>query len=447
VKEVIKVKRYAAIAIAVLIWAALPRLGICQTADDHGISVVPTYRDPGLEIEVWTNKGKGGTFYLGEDLVVYFRTNADCYVLIYEVDTEGYLHVIYPHDPYEDCLVKGESTYRVPNPDLDYSFRVCGPQGEELIYAAASPYPVTAPQWLPYRSEGEYDPSWCAYEEKERLDLLDKVNSRVFEGGYFVSDWCVFEIENLYHHYYRPVTYYRYYPVGTVWVDCGWYGGEIFIDGVFWGYAPMCIPNILIGPHIIIIYYNGYPCWQRYVYVERYRPLRVRVDYSHKFERRRYKGDYFRDYDWGGKKYKGRPSWGDPESSLTEGKFTRRQKIGSKSTPAPVEKTTLAKSGGERYIRSKSVKRPAEASTGGGLLKSKSGQKRTTADTKLRTYKPDSKEKPKETKLKSTKSRTYTKSEVKKEKSVSKPSKSSPRSEKAISSPQKSTRTKVARRR
>ncbi|KPJ50507.1 MAG: hypothetical protein AMJ41_01285 [candidate division Zixibacteria bacterium DG_27] len=443
----IEVKRYVVILIVLLTWSLLPRPASSQTSEEYGFRVTPLHPGPELEIEVWTNKGRGGTFYLGEDVVVYFRTNMDCYVLLYEIDTEGYLHLIYPHDPYEDCSVSGEVTYRVPNPDRDYRFRICGPPGEELLYAVASPHPISPPRWLPYRSEGEYDPSWCAYLEEERFDLIDKANFKVFEDRYFVSDWCVFEIEDVYHHYYRPRDYYRYWPVGTVWVDCSWYGGEIFIDGVFWGYAPMCIPNIFIGPHIIIVYYNGYPCWQRYVYVERYRPVRVKVGYTGKFERRRYKGDYFRDYDWGGKKYKDRPPWASPETSPSEGKFTRRDRAGSKSTYTPPEKTTLAKSSEGRYIKSKSVRSTGKVSAKSESVSSGVEKKKTVTYSKPRTLKAQEKEKSKETKSLSGKSRSYSRSENGKERSTSTIKTQSVRVEKGTSSQPESSRTKAARRR
>ena len=440
-------KRYVVIVVILLTWSLFPKAASSQTSEEYGFSVTPLHPGPELEIEVWTNKGRGGTFYLGEDIVVYFRTNMDCHVLLYEIDTEGYLHLVYPHDPYEDCFVRGEVTYRVPDPERDYRFRICGPPGEELLYAVASPHPISPPRWLPYRSEGEYDPSWCAYLEEERFDLIDKANLKVFEDRYFVSDWCVFEIENVYHHYYRPRAYYRYWPVGTVWVDCSWYGGEIFIDGVFWGYAPMCIPNIFIGPHIIVVYYNGYPCWQRYVYVERYRPVRVKVGYTSKFERRRYKGDYFRDYDWGGKKYKDRPSWANPGTSPSEGKFTRRHETGSKQKYSPRAKTTLAKSSERGYIKSKSVRSTGRVSAKGESLSGAVEKKRTVTSSKGRTYRTEKKKEVKEAKSTSGKSRSYSRAEKNKERSISTISKSTSRAERGSSSQHKSSRTKTARRR
>jgi len=441
------VKRYVVIVVILLTWSLFPKAASSQTSEEYGFSVTPLHPEPELEIEVWTNKGRGGTFYLGEDIVVYFRANMDCYVLLYEIDTEGYLHLIYPHDPYDDCFVKGEVTYRVPNPERDYSFRICGPAGEELLYAVASLDPITPPGWLPYRSEGEYDPSWCAHSEEERFDLIDEANFKVFEDRYFVSDWSVFEIEGVYHHYYRPRVHYRYWPVGTVWVDCSWYGGEIFIDGVFWGYAPMCIPNIFTGPHIIIVYYNGYPCWQRYVYVERYRPVRVKVGYTSKFERRRYKGDYFRDYDWGGKKYKDRPSWTNPETSVSEGKFTRRDRTGSKSTYTPPAKTSLAKSSEAKYIKSKSVRSKDRASAKSESISGGVEKNKTVTYSKRRTFKTEEKEKPRETKSLSGKSQSYSRAEKNKERSTSTIKKQSVRVEKGTSSRQESPRTKVTRRR
>ena len=87
-------KRYVVIVMILLTWSLFPKAASSQTPEEYGFSVTPLHPGPELEIEVWTNKGRGGTFYLGEDIVVYLRTNMDCHVLLYEIDTEGYLHLV-----------------------------------------------------------------------------------------------------------------------------------------------------------------------------------------------------------------------------------------------------------------------------------------------------------------------------------------------------------------
>ena len=57
-------------------------------------------------IDVWINKEEGGVFTSGERMQVFFRSSHDAYVLIYNIDTEGYIHLIYPFRPDDPMLVQ-----------------------------------------------------------------------------------------------------------------------------------------------------------------------------------------------------------------------------------------------------------------------------------------------------------------------------------------------------
>ena len=62
---------------------------------------------PDLDIEVWIDKGEGATYYPGEEIYVYFRASRDCYVVIYNLDTRGYVNILYPYDYSNDPWVEG----------------------------------------------------------------------------------------------------------------------------------------------------------------------------------------------------------------------------------------------------------------------------------------------------------------------------------------------------
>ena len=47
------------------------------------------------DVDVWINKDEGGIYRPGESMRVYFRANSDGYVLVFNVDTDGYVHLIY----------------------------------------------------------------------------------------------------------------------------------------------------------------------------------------------------------------------------------------------------------------------------------------------------------------------------------------------------------------
>ncbi|MBD3169428.1 MAG: DUF4384 domain-containing protein [candidate division Zixibacteria bacterium] len=319
-----------------------------------------------LEVDVWTNKEDGATFYRGEDLVVYFRTNADCYVLVYEIDTDGNIHVLYPADEGLTGFVQGGKTNRIPPPDADYHIEVGGSRGDEYIYAIASDTPFKSPGWMLYWGyEYEYvGEDWIIDAKAGRNDALNMIVGRLAaeSGGKYVSDFTSFFIEAQYRHYFWYPKHYHNYGYGSVWVGVDYPGCEIYIDGVYYGIAPVYVPSLLVGGHVVLLYYNGYPCWQRYFWVHYGGYYRFYADVDYYYIRHidrgvRYK--YWSDWDFGGKDYRRPPKYKDgggytyknPEKVVKPGDSKYRD--GYKKVPA--EK--LADSRGYKTrIHEKSIK-------------------------------------------------------------------------------------------
>ncbi len=227
-----------------------------------------------LEIDLWVNKSEGSTYYYGEDLAIYLRTNDDCYVVVYDIDPEGNVSLLFPSDYESSCFVRGGEVVRIPDVYDDYHLEIAGPRGEEHIYAVATYKPITPPDFIRYEYF-EYG-NWDSYYDDfvhsmvgERAKFATDLNWRIAQGDH-ASAHTMFYIDDGYRHHrwYRHWTYDPYY-VGSVWVGTGYPGCEVWIDGVYWGIAPILIPQIYVGRHWVWIYYNGYPCWQDYIYVTR----------------------------------------------------------------------------------------------------------------------------------------------------------------------------------
>jgi len=123
----------------------------------------------------------------------------------------------------------------------------------------------------------------------ERVAFVTELNNRIVNGPYVAASTMFYIDDNYRHHrWYRHWTYDPYY-IGSIWIGCNFVGAEVWIDGCYYGIAPILIPEIYIGRHWIWIYYNGYPCWQDYVHI-RY-GQRYYVDT--KIKRR------YRDFDYG----------------------------------------------------------------------------------------------------------------------------------------------------
>jgi hypothetical protein len=89
-----------------------------------------------VDVEIWTNKGPGARYCVGEEIEIYFRTNRDAWVAVIDFDTRGSAHRIFPNRFDREHFVRGGKTYRLP---VDgYSLEVEGPPGREVVTAIAS---------------------------------------------------------------------------------------------------------------------------------------------------------------------------------------------------------------------------------------------------------------------------------------------------------------------
>ena len=116
-----------------------------------------------LDVDVWINKDEGGIYRPGESMRVYFRGNADSYMLVFNIDTDGYIHLVYPYGPGDTPSVEGGRTYMIPSRSDPYDLVADGPPGIEYVVAVGSPYPFQDLPWYLSadadggRPEGDYD--------------------------------------------------------------------------------------------------------------------------------------------------------------------------------------------------------------------------------------------------------------------------------------------------
>lgn len=90
-----------------------------------------------VDVELWTDKGRGADYCVGEEIEIFFRTDADAYVAVFDTDTRGRTHRLFPNRWDRDHFVRGHKTYRLP--DRGYRFLVEGPPGVETLHVIAAP--------------------------------------------------------------------------------------------------------------------------------------------------------------------------------------------------------------------------------------------------------------------------------------------------------------------
>lgn len=109
-----------------------------------------------LSVEVWTDRGDDAVYTPGEVMQVKARTNDDAYLLVYEIDSEGRITVLFPFRR-GSGMVEGRSTLRLPPEDSRYELTVESETGQGYLVAVASREPFRELPWYlrPFDPQGE----------------------------------------------------------------------------------------------------------------------------------------------------------------------------------------------------------------------------------------------------------------------------------------------------
>lgn len=99
-----------------------------------------------LSVEVWTDRGDDAVYSPGEQMLVKARTNDDAYLLVYEIDAEGNITVLFPFRRGAG-MVEGRNTLRLPPEGSRYELAVEGTTGQGFLVAIASREPFRDLPW------------------------------------------------------------------------------------------------------------------------------------------------------------------------------------------------------------------------------------------------------------------------------------------------------------
>jgi hypothetical protein len=107
-------------------------------ADDmmQKIIVTPDVPPASFDIQISINKGNGANYMPGENMSLTFRTNKDAYVVLYDIQPNGAVSIIFPNRYDQDNYVRGNTTYYLPR--QGYNFTIDNIPGTEYIQAVAS---------------------------------------------------------------------------------------------------------------------------------------------------------------------------------------------------------------------------------------------------------------------------------------------------------------------
>ncbi len=145
-----------------LLLAATAASAEIYTSTPEKIREVPDHHR--LEVEIWTDRGDGARYRAGDSIEVFFRTNADAWVAIYDLDTRGRVTKLFPSRHAGNNFVRGGVINRVPS-SYGHHFEVEGPAGWETLRAVASTnrYALLKYRW----NEDRWDDRDRGYDDRD----------------------------------------------------------------------------------------------------------------------------------------------------------------------------------------------------------------------------------------------------------------------------------------
>jgi hypothetical protein len=120
-----------------------------QSADDikalqsfDPASLVITGSNSKIKVDVKVDRGDRATYHLGETMALKVTVDHDCYVTIYNIDSQEKVHLLFPNGYQRDNSLKAGKVYEIPPPDAAWELRLSGQPGHESLLAIATEYPL-----------------------------------------------------------------------------------------------------------------------------------------------------------------------------------------------------------------------------------------------------------------------------------------------------------------
>ena len=211
-------------------------LGVSPNIDKIIIVPVPT---SDLTVDIEMNKSTGSTYSSGENIEIYFKTNKNAYVAIYDILPDGQVQLLFPNAYDSNNFAIANTKIKVPT-NNQYNLMV-GPSdsGKEILQIIASTTPLGFLSDLTTQFNSSPFPS----PDQSAENFVQNIVIPSLQGKNYAVN-SIFFFANTY-----PKT-------GKISVSSNPSGASIYVDGIYIGNAPVTT-SIDTGNHYVVGYLNG----------------------------------------------------------------------------------------------------------------------------------------------------------------------------------------------
>jgi len=75
---------------------------------------------------------------IGDRIVVYFKSDRDCYLTLFNIGTSGKLTILFPNYLFQNNFTRADQIYAIPGDEYPFEYELSGPPGVEKIKAIAT---------------------------------------------------------------------------------------------------------------------------------------------------------------------------------------------------------------------------------------------------------------------------------------------------------------------
>lgn len=226
-----------------------PVLAQDTTKPSSKITIRPV---PDFRIKVWIDKGCGKSYTVGENITIYFKSNKDCYLTLFEFSPGGRIRLLLPNRYRKDNFFKANREYAIPSASDNFRFEVTRPLGKATIRATAT----TSPWWffsdeeiLRYHNEHPEERYPVISRSEEGFATKFNEQIRIIPQPNRARASCIFNVIG------KVVPQY-----GNIKVTSSPSYAEVYLDGAYRGKTPITLSNVKVGKHTIKVtkkdYYN-----------------------------------------------------------------------------------------------------------------------------------------------------------------------------------------------